>query len=298
MTTSSDEKTYDVIVIGAGAAGVGVSVALTHAGIENFIVLDKHYVGASFANWPAETRFITPSFPTNSIGMLDLNSIAVGVSPAYSLGVEHPTGKQYAAHLQGVAQFYEIPVQPETDVLRFRKLAMISGSIHRKKPCAPNTSFGLRESFSIRGLMASKAAIFAATQRPYPNTKRSKAMTSWLLAAMKAASMRLTIFQDTAGEFACLIDSAHGKMIAPIQVSLFRLIRFKGCGRSLSKRESICFQTLQSPRSRKKAIPTRCIPATAGDFKPKPRHCWLAVFLVATKWFRISSRCVKTVFHY
>ena len=114
-------KAYDVVVIGGGAAGVGVSVALKHAGIEDFLVLERDTVGASFAAWPAETRFITPSFPSNSIGMLDLNSIAVGVSPAFSLEVEHPTGEEYASHLRGVAQFFEIPVQEQTDVQRLAK---------------------------------------------------------------------------------------------------------------------------------------------------------------------------------
>lgn len=46
-------------------------------------MIERHTVGSSFASWPAETRFITPSFLTNSIGMLDLNSIAIGVSPAF-----------------------------------------------------------------------------------------------------------------------------------------------------------------------------------------------------------------------
>ena len=87
MTIASNVKTYDVVVVGGGAAGVGVAIALGHAGIENFIVLERHTVGSSFASWPAETRFITPSFPTNSIGMLDLNSIAIGVSPAFNLGL-------------------------------------------------------------------------------------------------------------------------------------------------------------------------------------------------------------------
>ncbi|MGB0600548.1 MAG: NAD(P)-binding domain-containing protein, partial [Rubripirellula sp.] len=96
MSVTDSQSVFDVIVIGAGAAGIGVSVALRHAGIENFAVVDRHTVGASFAAWPAETRFITPSFPTNSIGMLDLNSIAIGVSPAFSLEVEHPTGEEYA----------------------------------------------------------------------------------------------------------------------------------------------------------------------------------------------------------
>lgn len=122
MSLFKKTKTYDVVVIGGGAAGVGVSVALRHAGIENFVILERQTIGASFASWPAETRFITPSFPTNSIGMLDLNSIAIGVSPAFSLEVEHPTGEEYASHLRGVAQFFELPTQENTDVIRVAKV--------------------------------------------------------------------------------------------------------------------------------------------------------------------------------
>ena len=118
MSLELNETCFDVVVIGAGAAGIGVSVALKHAGIENFVVLERESVGASFLRWPDETRFITPSFPSNSIGMLDLNSIAIGVSPAFSLEVEHPTGAEYASHLCGVAQYFEIPVRENTDVLR------------------------------------------------------------------------------------------------------------------------------------------------------------------------------------
>ena len=104
----TNTQTYDVVVVGGGAAGVGVAVALRHAGIENFVVLERHTVGASFDAWPAETRFITPSFPSNSIGMLDLNSIAIGVSPASRLEVAQPTGREYAGHLRGVAQHFEL----------------------------------------------------------------------------------------------------------------------------------------------------------------------------------------------
>ncbi|MEL6106574.1 MAG: NAD(P)/FAD-dependent oxidoreductase [Planctomycetota bacterium] len=122
MNLISNTETYDAVVIGGGAAGVGVSVALQHAGVENFVLLERDTIGASFASWPAETRFITPSFPTNSIGMLDLNSIAIGVSPAFSLEVEHPTGDEYASHLRGVAEFFELPVRPQTDVKRVSKV--------------------------------------------------------------------------------------------------------------------------------------------------------------------------------
>lgn len=122
MNTTTNAGVCDVVVVGGGAAGVGVSIALKHAGIENFVVLERHVVGASFAAWPAETRFITPSFPTNSIGMLDLNSIAIGVSPAYSLQVEHPTGVEYAAHLMGIAKYFELPIRERTKVKRIRKV--------------------------------------------------------------------------------------------------------------------------------------------------------------------------------
>ncbi len=121
MSTQDPSTTYDVIIVGAGAAGLGVAVALTHAGVDNFVILDRHSIGASFAAWPAETRFITPSFPSNSVGMLDLNSIAIGVSPAYSLDAEHPTGAEFALHLKAVAQFFRLPVQEKTDVERITK---------------------------------------------------------------------------------------------------------------------------------------------------------------------------------
>ena len=41
MTSSAEPKVFDVIVVGAGAAGIGVSVALQDAGIENFMILER-----------------------------------------------------------------------------------------------------------------------------------------------------------------------------------------------------------------------------------------------------------------
>ena len=122
IVTERSEIVFDVVVVGAGAAGIGVGVALRHAGIENFVICDRHTVGASFASWPAETRFITPSFPTNSIGMLDLNSIAIKTSPGFSLEVEHPTGEEYAKYLQVVARIFRLPIRPNTDVLQVTKV--------------------------------------------------------------------------------------------------------------------------------------------------------------------------------
>jgi len=109
-------KEFDVIIIGAGAAGIGVGIALQHAGVENFLIVDRDTVGSSFISWPDETRFITPSFPSNSIGMLDLNSIAIGISPAFSMKVEHPNGKEFAAHLLDIAKYFDLPILQNTNV--------------------------------------------------------------------------------------------------------------------------------------------------------------------------------------
>ena len=113
---------YDAIVVGGGAAGIGVAVALQDAGLENFTVLERHRVGASFSAWPSETRFLTPSFPTNSMGMLDLNSVAIGASPAFSLESEHPTGRDFAFHLRQIAEHLELPIRENTMVLRVTKI--------------------------------------------------------------------------------------------------------------------------------------------------------------------------------
>ena len=122
MPSSNNQVVHDVVVVGGGAAGIGVGVTLQHAGVEDFVVLERHTVAASFAAWPAETRFITPSFTTNSIAMLDLNAIALGTSPAYSLEVEHPTGQDYAKYLRAVAHFFEVPVREHVDVLRVEQV--------------------------------------------------------------------------------------------------------------------------------------------------------------------------------
>lgn len=120
---------YDVVIVGAGAAGIGVAITLQHAGIENFVVLERSEIGASFRSWPAETRFITPSFPTNSIGMLDINAVALGTSPAFTLAVEHPTGEEYADYLTIIAEHFEVPIREHTDMLTMNKQAVEEGEI-------------------------------------------------------------------------------------------------------------------------------------------------------------------------
>jgi putative flavoprotein involved in K+ transport len=129
---------WDCIIVGAGPAGLGVSIALQALGVRRQVIFDRYGVGASFQRWPSEMRLITPSFPTNSIGMLDLNSIAIGTSPGYSLRIEHPTGREYAAYLCAVADHFKLPVRPQVEVLGVEAsddllLVHTSTGIHRSK---------------------------------------------------------------------------------------------------------------------------------------------------------------------
>ncbi|MFN0093295.1 MAG: NAD(P)/FAD-dependent oxidoreductase [Dehalococcoidia bacterium] len=111
-----DNFDVDVIVIGAGAAGVGLGVVLGQLGVPRYGILERYEVGASFRRWPKEMRFITPSFPSNSFGVLDLNAVAVGTSPGFSLDSEHPAGAAYAAYLERVAEYFEQPITTGVEV--------------------------------------------------------------------------------------------------------------------------------------------------------------------------------------
>lgn len=113
-------REIDVAVIGAGPAGLGVSIALERLGI-NYMIIEKNTLGHSFKNWPKETRLISPSFTGNFFGMPDLNSISPDSSPAYSLLSEHPTGKSYASYLDLVSKYYELKILENTEVLKLEK---------------------------------------------------------------------------------------------------------------------------------------------------------------------------------
>ncbi|TAH03166.1 MAG: hypothetical protein EAZ15_03755 [Sphingobacteriales bacterium] len=45
-------QTYPVIIVGAGAAGIGMGVALKDFGINHFVILEEDVIGSSFKNWP------------------------------------------------------------------------------------------------------------------------------------------------------------------------------------------------------------------------------------------------------
>ncbi len=111
----------DALIVGGGPAGVGVAVALRGMGLQRLLVIDAHDIGHSFESWPEGMRLITPSFPGNQYGTIDLNSVHPSTSPAFSLGTEHPTGAEYASYLKAVVNWAHIPVMTKTSLLGLRK---------------------------------------------------------------------------------------------------------------------------------------------------------------------------------
>ena len=120
FSTSSPAR-HDVLIVGAGPAGLGCAVALKACGVENLAILDRREVGASFEHWPAQMRMITPSFHSNPFGQVDLNAITPQTSVADYLGREHPSGPDYARYLKAVADYYQLPVESGIEVSSVKK---------------------------------------------------------------------------------------------------------------------------------------------------------------------------------
>lgn len=104
-----------VIIVGSGPAGIGIAALLNQSNID-YIVLEKNEIGSSFLNWPKNMEMITPSFPSNAFGQMDLNSICESTSPAFSYSKEHLTGEEYADYLTFVTNHFGINVQVNTEV--------------------------------------------------------------------------------------------------------------------------------------------------------------------------------------
>jgi putative flavoprotein involved in K+ transport len=114
-------EAFNVIIVGAGPAGIGVAMALRECGIENFLILDARGAGASFAAWPPTMRMITPSFFSNPFNLPDLNSVDPRTSPADFTRNQHPDGKGYARYLQSIVEEFKLPVRSGVKVSGLRR---------------------------------------------------------------------------------------------------------------------------------------------------------------------------------
>ena len=109
---------FEVIIVGAGPAGIGCSLSLRRAGIENVLILDADKIGSSFRRWPEQMRLITPSFHSNPFYITDLNAITPTTSPADFVQKEHLSGHEYADYLNAVSVYYELNVRQNEKVLQ------------------------------------------------------------------------------------------------------------------------------------------------------------------------------------
>ena len=112
---------YDVVIVGAGPAGLGCAAALKECGIENLAIIDRREVGASFDAWPAQMRMISPSFHSNPFAQPDLNAITPHTSPADYIHSEHPTGPEYARYLRAIAEYYQVEVKTGIEITGVKK---------------------------------------------------------------------------------------------------------------------------------------------------------------------------------
>ena len=99
---------FDVIIVGAGPAGIGCCLALRRAGVEKVLLLEAKTIGASFLSWPEEMRLITPSFPGNPFSLTDLNAITPDTTPAGFLHKEHLSGREYVDYLKAVVDHFQL----------------------------------------------------------------------------------------------------------------------------------------------------------------------------------------------
>ncbi|MCS6885731.1 MAG: NAD(P)-binding domain-containing protein [Acidobacteriota bacterium] len=185
----------DVIIVGAGAAGIGVGAILKQLGID-FVILERSQIGASFLSWPEEMRFITPSFTSNSFGLLDLNAIALSTSPAYTLGTEHPSGKEYARYLQSVALHFKLPIRTQVNVEKIEPTG--NGFLVH----------------SATGQMQCKFVIWAAGEFQYPNT------TSFEGSTLCRHSSTVSSWKEFVGEDFTVIGGGESGIDAAINLAL------------------------------------------------------------------------------
>ena len=105
----------NVVIVGSGPAGIGIASLLSKTDLD-YIVLEKNEIGHSFSEWPENMEMITPSFPSNAFGQMDLNSVCQLTSPAFAFKKEHLTGNEYARYLGKVDALNDINVETNTEV--------------------------------------------------------------------------------------------------------------------------------------------------------------------------------------
>ena len=191
-STAAAEPALDVIIVGAGAAGVGCALMLTKTfGLDasRVLLIERgESVGETFRRWPAEMRFISPSFNQQGwTSSFDLNSIAHGTSPAYSLHTEHPSGDEYADYLTALASAAELRVRTMTEVVSVQAQGVEGGpplfSVGISATSKPfhesrilHSKPGLRRPARATEKLTARYVVWAAGEFQYPAVESSSAV--------------------------------------------------------------------------------------------------------------------------
>ena len=57
------KQVHDVIIVGAGAAGIGVAISVAHSGVENFLIVDREGVGGIIRSMACRNEVYHPIIP-------------------------------------------------------------------------------------------------------------------------------------------------------------------------------------------------------------------------------------------
>merc|ERR1712078_818557 len=179
---------YDVVIVGAGASGVGMGLMLSRTfdlDPKRVLIVERgEEAGESFRRWPKEMRFISPSFNNQGwTASFDLNSVAFQTSPAYTLQAEHPTGAEYAHYLQELADHGELNVRYGTQVTAVRPIPAGVAAVQALRPGGRNS-----------GSSAGRFEVDVAPARP-------DGTQDWAVNEAQATTLRSRYVVWAAGEF-------------------------------------------------------------------------------------------------
>ena len=168
---------FDVIIVGAGASGVGMGLMLTRVfnlDPKRVLIVERGAaVGESFRRWPQEMRFISPSF--NNQGWtysFDLNAVAFHTSPAFTLQSEHPNGAEYAHYLETLAKNNELNIQFRTQVSAITPIRS-GGFKVDVAPAKPDGAAGWALDDAATKTLKAQYCVWAAGEFQYPNSPAS-----------------------------------------------------------------------------------------------------------------------------
>ena len=172
---SNHDNPFDVIIVGAGASGVGMGFMLTrifNLDPHRVLLLERgEKVGDTFLRWPKEMRFISPSFNSQGwTGSFDLNSVAYGSSPAYSLHGEHPSGEDYAHYLKQLATAGKLNIQTRAEVTAVRPSRLCGFDVDVAPAVMARAD---RSAKQVATTLRSRYVIWAAGEYQYSTTSAS-----------------------------------------------------------------------------------------------------------------------------